>query len=65
MDDLDKLAQTPPEDEQRVVAERADNLSKKHHLLELWTLAWRTQENVSTEPASGRPSFQDRGSATK
>jgi hypothetical protein len=65
MDDLDKLTQTPPEDEQRAVAKRADNLSKTQHMLELRTLAWRTQEDVAAEPVSNRPSFQDRGSVTK
>ncbi len=47
MDDLDKLIQTLPENEQRTVAKRADELVTAHNLRELRTLAQRTQEEVS------------------
>lgn len=47
MDDLDKLIQTLPEDEQRAVAKRADELVTAHNLRELRALAGRTQEDVS------------------
>ncbi|MDH6268220.1 putative transcriptional regulator [Rhizobium sp. SG_E_25_P2] len=48
MDDLDKLIQTLPQDEQRAVAKRADELVTAHNLRELRALAGRTQEDVST-----------------
>ncbi|WP_244491050.1 hypothetical protein [Paramesorhizobium deserti] len=38
MDDLDKLIQTLPEDEQRAVAKRADDLVTAHNLRELRAL---------------------------
>ncbi len=47
MDDLDKLIQTLPEDEQRAVAKRAGELVTAHNLRELRALAGRTQEDVS------------------
>lgn len=47
MDDLDKLIQTLPEDEQRAVAKRADELVTAQNLRELRALAGRTQEDVS------------------
>jgi hypothetical protein len=46
MDDLDKLIQTLPEDEQRAAAKRAEKLLTAHNLLELRALAGRTQGDV-------------------
>ncbi len=47
MDDLDKLTQTLPEDEQRAVARRTEELVTAHNLRELRAFAGRTQEDVS------------------
>ncbi len=47
MDDLDKLIQTLPEDEQRAAAKRTDQRVTAHNLRELRALAGRAQEDVS------------------
>ncbi|WP_245419861.1 hypothetical protein [Phyllobacterium salinisoli] len=47
MDDLDKLIKTLPEDEQRAIAARTEELVTAHNLRELRALAGRTQEDVS------------------
>ncbi len=47
MDDLDKLIKTLPEEEQRAIAARTDELVTAHNLRELRALAGRTQEDVS------------------
>jgi hypothetical protein len=47
MDDLERLIQTLPGDEQRAVAKRAEELVTAHNLRELRALAGRTQEDVS------------------
>jgi predicted transcriptional regulator len=47
MDDLDKLIQALPEDEQRAVAKRAGELVTAQNLRELRALVGRTQEDVS------------------
>jgi hypothetical protein len=52
MDDLDKLIQTLPEDKQRAVAQRADDLVTAHNLRELRELAGRTQEHISAGTGS-------------
>jgi hypothetical protein len=48
MDDLDKLIQALPEDEQRAVVKRTDELVTAHNLRELRALAGWTQEGVGT-----------------
>ncbi|MBC7285732.1 helix-turn-helix transcriptional regulator [Hoeflea sp.] len=47
MDDLDKLIKTLPEDEQRGIAARTEELVTAHNLRELRALAGRTQVDVS------------------
>jgi len=47
MDDLDKLIKTLPEDEQRVITARTEELVTAYNLRELRALAGRTQEDVS------------------
>jgi predicted transcriptional regulator len=47
MDDLDKLIQSLPDEEQRAVVKRTEELVIAHNLRELRTLAGRTQEDVS------------------
>lgn len=47
MDDLDKLIKTLPEDEQRAIAARTEELVTAHNLRELRALAGRTQGDVS------------------
>ncbi|OHV78177.1 helix-turn-helix domain-containing protein [Rhizobium sp. LCM 4573] len=47
MDDLDRLMKALPEDEQRAVAKRSEELVTAHNLRELRALVGRTQEDVS------------------
>lgn len=47
MDDLDRLIQSLPADEQQAIAKRTEELITAHNLRELRALAGRTQEDVS------------------
>lgn len=49
MDDLDMLIKTLPEDEQRTITKRANELVTAHNLRELRTLAGRTHKDVSAQ----------------
>jgi hypothetical protein len=63
MDDLDKLIQTLPEDEQRAVAKRAGKLLTAHNLRELRILAGRTQGEVYARTGFKQTKSQDWRSA--
>jgi hypothetical protein len=65
MDDLDKLIQTLPEDEQRAIGKRAEEIVTAHNLRELRTLAGRTQEDVSASTGFKQTNVLEVGEARR